>query len=87
MIEPKPQRAIQIRIGWFRRPGEARGAGQADPGDEPVPGAHRFLDKPGIHAAEPELAAADQPQRAVAVHVAPGEKYPTLIRVVELGGL
>ena len=48
-------------------------AGYSDP-NEPVPGAHGFLDEPGIDLGEPELAAADKPQRAVAVNVAPGEK-------------
>ena len=64
----------RFHIGWFRRPGEARGAGQVDPGNEPAPRAHGCLDKPGIDAAEPELAAADQPHCAVAARVAPGEK-------------
>jgi hypothetical protein len=54
-----------------RVPPRCRSAGS---GDEPAPGAHGFLDEAGIDAGEPELAAAEQPQRAVAGNVTPGEK-------------
>jgi Pyridine nucleotide-disulphide oxidoreductase, dimerisation domain len=59
----------RLRIGWSRRPSQGRftpGAGQPDPGDEPVPRAHGVLDEAGTDVSEPELAAPDQPQRAVA---------------------
>src|SRR5215472_2724633 len=69
-------------MNWFCRPGEAgfpRSAGQPDPGDELVPGAHGILDEPGINLDELELAAADQPHRAVVANVAPGEKQVAVV--------
>jgi hypothetical protein len=79
-LPPRPCHLIGalagFRIGWSRRPGQG--------GFPPVPvsrigrragaGAHGFLDEAGIDAGEPELAAAEQPQRAVAGNVTPGEK-------------
>ena len=43
---------------------------------QPVPGSHGFLDKARVDVGEPELAATDQPQRAVARNVAPGVLGP-----------
>src|SRR5215471_4676572 len=68
---------LRFRVSWSRRPGEGGFlpvAGQPDPGDEPAVGAQGVLDEAGINVAEAELAAADQPHRAVVVNVAPGEK-------------
>src|SRR3984885_12522208 len=39
----------------------APGVGQPDPGQEPLAGAHRLLDEPGIDIGEPELGAAEHP--------------------------
>src|SRR5258708_13053519 len=69
-------------MSWFGGPdgaGPARSAGQPDPGDEPVPGAHGCLDEARINLDELELAAADQPQRAVVANVAPGEKQVAVV--------
>ena len=74
-------RRMQYRPG---RPGDggradpgtdwvAPGVGQPDPGQEPLAGAHRLLDEPGIDVGEPELGAAEHPQRSVAGDVAPGQ--------------
>src|SRR5579859_4490856 len=71
-------------MSWFRRPGESRGMnasadrippgiGQPDPGEEPVAGAHGLLGEAGIDVHQPELGAAEQPQRAVAGNLAPGQ--------------
>jgi thioredoxin reductase len=82
-LEPRPSALSRLgalagfRIGWLRRPDEGwlpLRAGQPDPGHEPVPGTHGFLDEAGISAGELELTAADQPQRAVVLNVAPGEE-------------
>ena len=73
-----------LRMSWFCRPGQGRrvnagadrvppGVGQADPGDEPVPGAQGVLDQARVDLHEPELGAAEQPQRPVPGHVAPGQ--------------
>src|SRR5215813_14787196 len=66
-------------MSWFRRPGEAGFPRQADSGDELVSGAHGFLDEAGINLDELELAAADQPHRAVSANVAPGEKQVAVV--------
>src|SRR5215831_12918172 len=66
-------------MSWSRRPGEAGFPRQVDPGDELVPGAHSSLDEAGITAGELELAAADQPHRAVAANVAPGHKQVAVV--------
>jgi len=44
-----------------------------------VPRAHGFLDEPGINLGELDLAAADQPHRAVVANVAPGEKQVAVV--------
>jgi hypothetical protein len=51
----------------------APGIGEADAGGEPVPGPHGLLDHGGIHVNEPELGAAEQPQRPVAGYIAPDQ--------------
>src|SRR5260221_7570218 len=69
-------------MSWFGGPdgaGPARSAGQRGPGGEPVPGAHGCLDEARINLDELELAAADQPQRAVVANVAPGEKQVAVV--------
>jgi hypothetical protein len=74
-----------LRISWFCRPGEGRrvhagadrvpsGVGQPDSCDQSLLGAQGFLDQAGIYVDEPELGAAEQSQRAVAGHVAPGQE-------------
>src|SRR5436190_558890 len=51
----------------------APGVGEADPGDELVAWAHGVLDEDGIDVDQPDLDAAEQPERAVAGNLAPGQ--------------
>src|ERR1700735_5252081 len=54
------------------------GVGQPDPGDEPAAGTDGFLDDAGIDVDEAQLGAAEQPQRPVAWHIAPGQAEVTV---------
>src|SRR5215468_1780069 len=81
-------RLFGFRVSWSCRPGEGGFlpvAGQPDSRDQPVPGAHGFLDEAGINVEEAELAAADQPHRAVVANVAPGEKEVAVGAVAAYG--
>src|SRR6516165_8219809 len=53
--------------------------GEADPGDQSLPGPHRLLEQRGIHVYEPELGTAKQPQRPVTGHVAPGQAEAAVV--------
>src|SRR5260370_5731344 len=71
-------------LAGLGRPGERRGmdagadrvapgVGEPDPGDQPAGGAHRLFDDARIDVYEPQLGAAEHPQRPVAGHLAPGQ--------------
>src|SRR2546430_16004670 len=49
------------------------GVGEADPGDELVAWTHGVLDEAGIDVDKPELGAAEQPERAIARDLTPGQ--------------
>src|SRR5262249_17397329 len=73
---PGPGERRRIHPGADRVPA---GMGEADPGDEPVPGPHRLLDQPGIHVDQPELGTAEQPQRSVAWDIPPGQAEAAVV--------
>ena len=65
----------------------APGVGEPDPGDQPAGGAHRLFDDAGIDVYEPQLGAAEHPQRPVAGHLAPGQAEMAVGTVMLAGRL